>query len=227
LLFGVWMPQDVFTIDAKLLKRICPARANQAVLAAIPEACLEFDISTGERIAAFLAQMDHESDGFSRLVENLNYSAERLRAVFPRFFPTFMRAQTYAARGPQAIANLVYGGRIGNGDEFSGDGFRYRGRGLPQLTGLANYLRAEKALSLPLVAFPDKLLEPGPAARVGAWFWSQAGCNDLADAGDFSGITRAINGGLNGLPHRVELWNHYRGALGLGDWRSDATGVSA
>lgn len=170
-----------------------------------------FEIDTDEREAMWIAQCAHESGGFSTLVENLNYSPAGLLATFGKYF-TPGEAATYA-RQPERIANRVYANRMGNRDEASGDGWRYRGRGLIQLTGTTNYRRAGGALGVNLTADPDLLLHPLYAALSAAWFWRAAGCNELADAGDFIGITRKINGGLNGLDDRRAWLDKARRAL--------------
>lgn len=159
------------------------------------------------RVAAFLATIAHESAGGRILEENLRYSAQRLTEIWPARFPTLDAARPYAwdpadpDREDLALANLVYGRRLGN--EANGtaddDGWRYRGRGLIQLTGRANYGMAADALRLPLLADPDLAATQQGAAEIAAWFWSSRGCNDLADAGDVPGWRRRVNGGLIGL----------------------------
>lgn len=170
----------------------------------IEAAMARFNINTAGRKAAFIAQISHESGRFSRIEENLNYSADGLLKIFPRHF-TADQAASYA-RKPQAIANRVYAGRMGNGAEVSGDGWRYRGRGLIQITGLNNYKACGNATGLSLVTNPDLLLGLAAAAMSAAWFWSSNGCNELADRDDFAGITKRINGGLNGQADRLALF---------------------
>jgi putative chitinase len=176
-----------------------------------------FSLTTSTRQSAFLAQTAHESAGFTRLTENLNYSATGLAATWPARFRGADGQPNALARGlhrqPEAIANVVYANRMGNGPEASGDGWRYRGRGLLQITGRAQYQRCGAALGLPLVEQPDLLAQPGPAVLSAAWFWQVNGLNELADAGDFEAITRRINGGLNGLAERRALWAKFREAL--------------
>lgn len=169
-------------------------------------------IDSPARIAAFLAQVGHESGGLTRLVENLNYSAQGLANTWPARYAGRMGSGRQPndlaqrlARQPEAIANNCYAGRMGNGDEASGDGWRYRGRGLVQVTGRDNYAAAAKALKLPLLKKPEQLELPGPAARSAVWFWTANGCNELADADKFEAITRKINGGLNGHAERLAL----------------------
>lgn len=172
-----------------------------AWLAAVIVACTKFKIDTPKQIAAFIAQTAHESGGYTRLTENLNYSAEALMRVWPKRFPTKKIADAFA-RQPELIANQVYSGRMGNGPVQSGDGWRYIGRGLKQLTGKDNYARCSKALSVNLVEDPELLLKPMIAAQSAAWFWSANNCGPLADAGEFELLTKRINGGLIGLADR-------------------------
>ena len=158
-------------------------------------ACARFGITTPARIAGFVAQCRVESAGFTVLEENLRYrQPERLRAVFPSRVPNLADAARLVAAGPQAIANRVYAGRIGNGDEASGDGWRYRGRGLKQLTGRANYADAAEGLGRPYVERPDLVATPTDACLTAAWFWHNAKCNILADSAQWDAITRAVNG---------------------------------
>lgn len=176
-----------------------------------------FSLTTPTRQSAFLAQTAHESAGFTRLTENLNYSATGLATTWPGRFRGADGQPNALARAlhrrPEAIANVVYANRMGNGPEAYGDGWRYRGRGLLQITGRAQYQRCGAALGLPLVEQPDLLAQPEPAVLSAAWFWQVNGLNELADAGDFETITRRINGGLNGLAERRALWAKFREAL--------------
>jgi putative chitinase len=168
---------------------------------ALDDAASEWEINTDQRAQMFLAQLAHESGGFTAYEENLNYSADRLLTVFPKYF-TGANVSDYS-RQPRKIASRVYASRMGNGDEASGDGWNYRGRGLIQLTGLTNYRQASIGLATDFVIAPDLVEVPDMAALVAAWFWSTRGCNELADADDFTGITKRINGGLNGLNDRL------------------------
>jgi putative chitinase len=143
----------------------------------------------------------HESGGFKLLEENLNYSAKALMATWPSRFTSEEMANQYA-RNPEKIANKVYGGRMGNADESSGEGWRYRGRGLKQLTGKENYERCGSGLGVDLVSDPDLLLDPKYAALSAGWFWNKHGLNDLADKSDIETMTKRINGGLIGLDAR-------------------------
>lgn len=170
---------------------------------------MQYGLTNARRQAHFLAQIFHESLGLSVLEENLNYSAARLLQIFPRYFPSEQVARQYE-RNPRAIANRVYANRLGNGSEASGDGWIYRGRGPIQLTGRSNYRAAGQAIGLDLEANPDALKRPEVGARVAGWFWSTRrvaglGLNVYADLDQIVIITRAINGGLNGLEGR-RLW---------------------
>jgi putative chitinase len=166
-------------------------------------------VSTLQR-AGFLGNIVVESGGLQRLEENLNYSAERLCAVWPARFPT-PAAAAHLARNPEALANSVYGGRMGN--TMPGDGWKFRGRGLKQLTGKANYIAYSQASGANVVADPDVLLEPHAAADSAAWFWAANGCGALADAENWAALTRRINGGMNGHTQRVAAINRALRAL--------------
>lgn len=161
----------------------------------------EFDIVTDKRIAAFLAQSTHESQDFTRLTENLNYRAESLRRVFPKYFPSITLANQYAFN-PQKIANRVYANRMGNGNESSGDGWRYRGRGLFQLTGKYNYQKFSETIDISLSDTIDFLETFQGAVLSSCWFWDSRKLNVYADNSDITGMTKIINGGYNGLDDR-------------------------
>lgn len=165
-----------------------------------------FEINTPARQAAFIGQCSHESANFKTLQENLNYSAESLHRVWPSRFPTVEAAQPYH-RNPEKIANKVYSSRMGNGDEASGDGWRYHGRGLIQLTGRANYKYAGDALGVDLVADPNLVANERYASLTAGWFWKTHGLNELADKHDNVAITKRINGGTIGLDDRVAHTN--------------------
>jgi putative chitinase len=173
---------------------------------ALDMACHEFDINTPERIAAFIAQVGHESGNLRYAKENLNYSAEGLVKTFPKYFKDIDTTQY--ARNPEAIASRVYANRMGNGDEESGDGWKYRGRGLIQLTGHDNYLNCGKGLDVDLINEPEYLETPDGAARSAGWFWNSHNLNALADAGDIKTMTKKINGGFIGLEDRIKHYNH-------------------
>ena len=187
--------------------------------AALNPAFAKYDINTKARIASFLAQTGHESGHFNTLSENLNYSAARLVAVWPKRFPDIGFASKYE-KNPEKLANYVYANRIGNGSEASGDGYKFRGRGLIQLTGRSNYVAASRELALDLVNNPDLLLSPKVAALSAAWFWASHGLNALADDNtgdddleDFTLITKKINGGTAGLKERLQLLNSIEAIL--------------
>lgn len=180
------------------LAALSPNCDAEVLAPALSGAADERDIDTPNRLAHWLGQLYTESAGFTRMVENLSYSAERLCQVWPKRFPTLKAAQPYA-RNPQALAEKAYGGRLGN---HPGEGFLYRGRGLTQITGRDNYDRFGEMLGLDLVDHPQLAAEPVNAARIAAAYWSTHGLNALADADDIEGITRSINGGLTGLADR-------------------------
>ena len=166
-----------------------------------------YEIDSPQRVAAFIAQCTHESGGFKRLKENLNYKAESLRKVFPKYFPTDKLAQEYAHKQEQ-IANRVYGGRMGNGDESSGDGFRYCGRGLIQLTGRNNYTKFSESIGMAVEEVPSLLETFEGAVKSACWFWKTNNLNQYADAGDILTMTKRINGGTIGLEDRIKHYNH-------------------
>ncbi|WP_408953036.1 glycoside hydrolase family 19 protein [Lysobacter sp. Hz 25] len=181
----------------------------------VAEACRLAEVSTPARLAFFLAQIGHESMGLSRTVENLNYSAEGLLATWPKRFSAATAAQL--ARKPQLIAEHVYGGRLGNRE--AGDGWRYRGRGLIQNTGRANYEAVRDALRAVVqpcpdfVKDPDALAEPRYAALAAGSYWKAHNLNELADKGDFDASTRRINGGMTGAADRRERYDRAKQAL--------------
>src|SRR5258708_4961538 len=207
-------------LSAQELTDIMPRADTAKWLAALNDAMREWKIDSAPRMAAFLAQIAHESSDLNRLDENLRYTAKRLRDVWPKRFPSLKAATPYA-NNPEKLANRVYAGRLGNADEASGDGWKYRGRGLIQITGLSNYESCKDALDIDVVSNPDRLLEPAIAARSAAWFWNSHGLNALADHAvgteaqeDFVQITMIINGGQVGLSDRLAVWERARGALG-------------
>ena len=166
-----------------------------------------YEIDSPQRVAAFIAQCTHESGGFKRLKENLNYKAESLRRVFPKYFTSDALAQEYAHKQEQ-IANRVYGGRMGNGDESSGDGFRYCGRGLIQLTGRNNYTKFAESIGMAVEEVPALLETFEGAVKSACWFWKTNNLNQYADAGDILTMTKRINGGTIGLEDRIKHYNH-------------------
>ena len=192
-------------ITAQQLLQILPNAGAKAgvFVPVLNTAMLRYQIVGAKRVAAFVAQIGHESGQLTRLVENLNYSAEGLMKTWPSRFD-LVRA-TAAARKPEQIANIVYAGRMGNTEP--GDGWKYRGRGLFQVTGRANYAACGETLGLDLINQPTLLEQLQYAAMSAAWFWSTRGLNTLADAGDFVKITRRINGGLTGQADRQALYD--------------------
>ena len=178
----------------------------------------EFGIDNSKRQAAFIAQVAHESSQLSRITENLNYSYDGLLSIFPKYFDE-ITAEDYA-RQPERIANRVYANRNGNGDETSGDGWRFKGRGLIQLTGRNNYRACSEALFADvgfLLRQPEALEQPLAACRSAAWYWMANGLNELADDDDmFTAITKKINGGYIGLEERKAFWQRAIGVMSDG-----------
>lgn len=185
---------------------------------ALNETFARWGISTPKQQAAFIGQCGHECGNFRVLEENLNYRAETLMRLWPRRFPTLEIANQYA-RNPKKIANMVYANRMGNRDEASGDGWRFRGRGCIQLTGATNYFQAGKALGEDFWANPDLVATPKYAALTAGWFWATHNCGQLAEAGNWAGLTKKINGGQIGLQDRI---HHTEMALAvMGDFSSN------
>jgi putative chitinase len=182
-----------------------------AVIQMIPDTAAKFQINTPLRLAHFLAQCGHESGGFRVTQENLNYSAKGLMGIFKKYFPTEAIANAYQ-RNPQKIANKVYANRMSNGDEASGDGFKFRGRGYIQLTGRANYTAFGKSIGEDIASNPD-VVSGKYALLSAAWFWSNNGLNKLADGGATDAIvttiTKRVNGGTIGLADRIKHFKEY------------------
>ena len=184
------------------------------------EACVailpEYEINTPQRVAAFIAQCAHESGGFKALKENLNYKAATLRKIFPKYFPTDEMAAQYAAlpNKQEAIANLVYANRMGNGAPETGDGYRYCGRGLIQLTGKDNYTWFAASLEIPVEEAAEYLQTFEGAVQSACWFWETNNLNQWADKGDILTLTKRINGGTIGLDDRIKHYNHALHVLG-------------
>lgn len=176
----------------------------------------DYEINTPERIAAFVAQCSHESGGFTALKENLNYRWQTLRKIFPKYFPTDELAQRYAAMPNKqaAIANRVYANRMGNGPEDSGDGYRYCGRGLIQLTGKENYTWFAASLEISVEEAAEYLETFEGAAQSACWFWETNNLNRWADSGDILTLTKRINGGTIGLDDRIKHYKHALHVLG-------------
>ena len=183
---------------------------------ALEQALPDYDINTPQRVAAFIAQCAHESGGFRALKENLNYKAVTLRKIFPKYFPDDATANHYASlpNKQEAIANRVYGGRMGNGPEASGDGFRYCGRGLIQLTGKQNYQNFADSIETPVEDVPEFLATFEGAVQSACWFWESNNLNQWADKGDILTLTKRINGGTIGLEDRIKHYEHALHVLG-------------
>ncbi len=181
---------------------------------ALNEILPEYGINTPERVAAFIAQCAHESGGFKFLKENLNYRAESLLKVFPKYFKTLDEARAYEKK-PEKIANRIYGNRMGNGPEESGDGFRYCGRGLIQLTGKDNYSWFAASLEIPVEEASEYLETFEGAVQSACWFWETNNLNQWADKKDILTLTKRINGGTIGLDDRIKHFNHALHVLGV------------
>ena len=177
----------------------------------------DYEINTPQRVAAFIAQCAHESGGFMVLKENLNYKAASLRKIFPKYFPDDAIAQRYASmpNKQEAIANKVYANRVGNGPEESGDGYRYCGRGLIQLTGRQNYTWFAASLEITPEEATEYLGTFEGAAQSACWFWETNKLNQWADAGDIVTLTKRINGGTIGLEDRIKHYEHALHVLGV------------
>ena len=204
-------------VTLSLLKEICP-HTKESVLSKYVEPLNKVGAHFGffenpKRMAAFLAQVAHESGSFNFVKEGLNYSAQSLNKVFHKYFPTLASAQPYA-RNPSKIANKVYANRMGNGDEASGDGFRYCGRGLIQLTGKDNYSWFAASLGITVEEAAEYLQTFEGAAQSACWFWETNKLNDFADKGDILTLTKRINGGTIGLEDRKKHYEHALHVLG-------------
>lgn len=191
-------------VTSEQLKRL---HIGEQWLDALNETFARFDISTSIRQASFIGQCGHECGNFKVLEENLNYRAETLMKLWKSRFPTIEVANEYA-RNPKKIANKVYASRMGNRDESSGDGYRFRGRGCIQLTGYANYFHAGNACGEDFVMNPDLVATPRYAAMTAGWFWNTHKLNQYADGRDFLMMTKKINGGTIGLQDRINHINH-------------------
>jgi putative chitinase len=184
--------------------------------AALTKLLPDYDINTSQRIAAFVAQCSHESAGFTALKENLNYRWQTLRKLFPKYFPDDAIAQEYANKPnkQEAIANRIYASRMGNGDEASGDGYRFCGRGLIQLTGRNNYTFFAGSLDITVEEATEYLNTFEGAAQSACWFWETNNLNQWADKGDILTLTKRINGGTIGLDDRIKHYEHALHVLG-------------
>lgn len=198
-----------FNFTEAQLKELLPKLKNitdwyESLVDALPQ----YGITSKKRVAAFIAQCAHESAGFTRLEEGLNYSAKGLTGTWPKRFPADVAAQY--ERQPQKIANKAYCDRMGNGSEASGEGWKYRGRGILQLTGKDNYRACSKVLFQDdtLLTDPDMLFDPYYAIHSACWFWHVNKLNPFADSGDILTMTKKINGGTLGLEDRIKHYNH-------------------
>jgi putative chitinase len=185
-----------------------------SVIAQIPDTAAKFGITTPLRLAHFLAQCGHESGGFKAVSENLNYSADGLKKIFGKYFTGTLN-ESYA-RQPEKIANRVYSSRMGNGDEKSGDGFKFRGRGYIQLTGKSNYAAFDKTVSEDIIANPDLVATKYPLASAAFFFnnnnlWSI--CDKGADKSVIEAVTKRVNGGLIGINDRIKHFEEYYNLL--------------
>lgn len=185
------------------------------ILEQIPSVIEKYKLDTPTRLAHFLAQTNHESGGFKVFSENLNYGAKGLRGIFGKYFPTDELAAQYE-RKPEKIANKVYANRMGNGDEASGDGYKFRGRGAIQLTGKENYKEFDKTVDDDILANPDLVATKYPLLSA-AWFWAKSNLNSVADLGaneeTVTKVTKRVNGGTIGLPDRLKHFHEYHKLL--------------
>ena len=198
-----------------ILKKVFPkAKTPKKLFDAMDELFPKYSVDTPERIAGFLAQCGHESGGFRFVEENLNYSAKALDSVFGKYFKNGGRSAKEYARKPEKIANVVYGNRMGNGDEDSGDGWKFKGRGYIQLTGRNNYTSFAESVDMDLDECIDYLKTPKGALESALWFWDTNKLNKYCDKHDVKGMTKRVNGGYNGLEDREEKWEKVLQLLG-------------
>jgi putative chitinase len=201
-------------LTASQLKQMVPGITHaDHWIEAFDQLLPDYEINTPKRVAAFIAQCAHESGGFRFLKENLNYKAESLMKTFPKYFSDRDTANAYAKQ-PIKIANRVYANRMGNGDEASGDGYRYCGRGLIQLTGKTNYDWFAASLEISSTEASEYLETFEGAAQSACWFWESNNLNVEADAGDIKKMTKKINGGYIGLDDRIKHYEHALHVLG-------------
>jgi putative chitinase len=186
-----------------------------SVIAMLPDTMTKFELNTPLRLAHFLAQAGHESGGFKAVNENLNYGAKGLLGIFKKYFPTPEKAALYE-RKPEKIANLVYGGRMGNGAESTGEGYKFRGRGYIQLTGKDNYKAFDAVVEENLLESPDLVATKYPLLSA-AWFFHKNGLHKMADGGAtdavVTSVTKRVNGGTIGLPDRIKHFKEYYSLL--------------
>lgn len=198
----------MYNIDISKFKSTFPQCKNSDVLCNLFDNILnENGINSKERVNAFLAQCGHESGGFTITSENMNYSAKGLRGVFPKYFPTDDLASQYE-RKPEKIGNRVYANRMGNGDESSGEGYKFRGLGFIQLTGKDNFKNFSKDTGIDILTDPNSFRgDLSICIKTAVWFWNKNNLNKYADSGDFVGLTKRINGGTIGLEERQSNYN--------------------
>lgn len=202
-------------ITLELLQGMFPKTKNsvlESYVDPLNEVCDKFEINTSERLAMFLAQIGHESGGLSVVQENLNYRAERLAVVFPKYFKDVNTSEY--AHNPEKIANRVYASRMGNGNEASGDGYKFRGRGLIQLTGHNNYASFASDMGMDIDEAVEYLSTPEGAAMSAGWYWNKTSLNQWADSSDILTVTKKINGGTIGLAEREHLFHQGMNLLG-------------
>jgi putative chitinase len=194
-------------VTLELLKNMCPKTKPDVLnkyINPLNDTAEHYDLNVNsKRLAGFLSQVAHESGGFNFVQENLNYSSSGLMNIFKKYFPNEQIAKQYE-RKPEKIANRVYASRMGNGDENSGDGWKYRGRGLIQLTGKFNYTNLSKSLGLSLEETVSFLETPEGAVSSAGWFWDTNNLNKFCDNSDFAGLTKRVNGGLHGWEDREQ-----------------------
>jgi putative chitinase len=207
-------PAPVKSVGGLKLEKL-KGHIPDSVISMIPDTAAKFQIDTPLRLAHFLAQCGHESGGFRLTKENLNYSAKGLNGTFKKYFPTLESALPYE-RKPDKIANKVYGGRMGNGPESSGEGAKFCGRGYIQLTGKENYTAFGKSINEDILSNPDKVAS-NYALLSAAWFFSKNGLHKMADEGSsdtvVTKITKRVNGGTIGLPDRIKHFKEYYNLL--------------
>ena len=202
----------ILTLDQ--LKQLIPKNKHvEHWHSALSQLLPDYGIDTEQRIAAFVAQCAHESGEFTMIKENLNYRWESLRRTFPKYFPTDELAKQFAQK-PEAIANKVYANRMGNGDEASGDGYRYSGRGLIQLTGKDNYFWFAESISISPEEASEYMATFEGASQSACWFWETNNLNQWADNDDILTLTKRINGGTIGLEDRIKHYEHAKHVLG-------------
>lgn len=195
-----------FTVTKQMFTAVAPRASMPDTWVTMMNKILPmWGIDTEQRVTAFLAQCAHESAGFTVFEENLNYSENALNRVFRKYFGSKRNAKNYA-RQPEKIANVVYANRMGNGGTKSGDGWTHRGRGIIQLTGKNNYVAFAKGIDLPYEEIIDYIEQPNGRLESACWFWYANNLNRFADRGDFRGLTKAINGGYNGMEDRIHHW---------------------